>query len=221
MEPRFTAWSYSRLSDYRKCPHMAKCKHLLKMGERENEAMKRGASIHKDAEQYVNGTKRLLPASLKPFEQANPGCFKELKKLKAKTEQQWAFDQDWNPTGWFAPNAWVRMVIDVSFDEDELAQTIDYKTGKVREENDEQLILYNLGSLIMKPELNSAMAEFWYLDQNVRRSVIMPRAELAKSKKSWERQVKKMMSDTKFKPTPGDACRWCHLSAARGGNCKF
>ncbi len=51
--PRFTAWSYSRLSDYEACPLKAKIKHLDKVSEPSSPALKRGSDIHELAAKYA------------------------------------------------------------------------------------------------------------------------------------------------------------------------
>ena len=65
------AWSFSRLSDYQKCPAMAKFKYLDKIvnpDDQKSEALQRGARIHELAEGYLKGTIARLPKELKSFE---------------------------------------------------------------------------------------------------------------------------------------------------------
>jgi CRISPR/Cas system-associated exonuclease Cas4 (RecB family) len=221
---QFTAWSYSRLSDYLLCPLKAKLKHLLKMKEPESPVLARGSAVHKEAADYVLGNSPAkLPESLKLF----PDEFKLFRKLKALVETQWAFDSKWNPLpmpdGWFSPEAWLRIVVDthVYIPKEKLIDIVDHKTGKIRPEQMEQLELYIIGGFLKYPEAQKARARFWYLDQGEERKVEYTRDQLPALQKKWEGKVKGMMVDKNFAPRPNDKCRWCHWRAELGGPCKF
>src|SRR5512133_3862286 len=94
---QITSWSFSRYSDYKRCPAFAKYKHLDKLPEAPSTAMARGSEIHGLAEQYSLGKLKALPNALSGFKDE----FAAIKKIKAKiVEQQWAFTADWQPTEW-------------------------------------------------------------------------------------------------------------------------
>ena len=77
------SWSFSRYSDYCKCPAMAKYKYIDKIvnpDDQKSEALQRGARIHELAEGYLKGTIARLPKELKAFEDE----FKKLRKQYKK-----------------------------------------------------------------------------------------------------------------------------------------
>lgn len=217
---RITAWSYSRFSDYCKCPQLAFYKHVKRMKEPPNPAMERGSRIHKLAEDYVAGNIRALPPELAKFKTQFAG----LKKNKASVEEQWAFNVSWGPVDWFAKDAWCRIKVDVKnlLEKSETLVIIDHKTGKKRPGNELQMDLYAVGGFTMHPEVKFVRTELWYLDEGGLPTTALYEVEKYKViRKEWEGRVKMMMADKVFKPKPGAHCTWCHFSKAKGGPCRF
>lgn len=225
--PQFEAWSWSRLGDWEECPLKARLKHLDKIKEPGGPALERGSTIHKEAEGYVRGRLPDLPPSLDRF-------FEEFAALRARkdveTERQLAVNAKWEPCEWFGADAWLRVVIDCTYagatDSESGRNVIDYKTGKVRPSNDDQLDLYNLVEISYYPLVKRVDSHLWYLDQGEVSSRSLLRAEAAALRKRWERRVKPMLADQKFDPKPADGCCWCFYGmagTAKGGpgTCKY
>lgn len=236
-----TAWSFSRYTDYCSCPLKFKYKYVDKMKEPSNDAMNRGAAIHELAEQYVKGiyTKRTFPVELAAFKT----LFMELRKQYKKkingmvVEDSWAFRDDWSETSWNDwAGCWLRIKLDAAWHRDEVTLEInDWKTGKFKPDQNvvymEQLELYALAALILHPHLERAIPRLRYLDQDVvfpadGEEVVYTPADIPKLKKTWEKRVRAMMSDTKFVATPNNKCRWCFFGQsgkAKGGPglCKY
>lgn len=221
--PRITAWSFSRLQDYRKCPLFAKFKHVDKIREPGNDAMARGSAIGTMAETYIMSPKAMrCPPELKAFEEE----FKELRKRKAVCEDQWAFDVNWNETGWFDKDAWLRVKTDIySLNvKTNVMLVVDNKTGKIREEHEEQVDLYALGGLLKFPSAEAIDARLWYLDQGVEvpaEPKIYTQADVPRLKTYWLKQVKSMLADTHFAAKPSHACQWCFFSSKKNGPCQY
>jgi hypothetical protein len=81
----------------------------------------------------------------------------------------------------------------------------------------------NAAGLLPSP-VSAVQAELWYLDQGV----IWPEApnpvsvkQYPKLQKLWGQRTKAMLTDKTFKPRPGNACRWCTYSKAKGGPCQY
>lgn len=226
-----TSWSFSRYTDYKSCPAKFKYKHIDKLKEPPNAAMERGTAVHKLAENYLKGVIRAVPTALKLMADQ----FKALKAQKLKSvEEDWAFTASWGETRWDDwTGCWLRVKVDASYivPEHSALVPIDFKTGRPREdknaEYEEQLELYSLGGLLKQPEIQVVSPRLWYVDHGVVhpdpevREIEYTRDDVPALKKKWLARVKPMFNDRTFKPTPGDACRWCHFRKSNGGPCKY
>lgn len=226
----FTAWSFSRWKDHSDpvsgCPRRARLKHLDKLPEGETSpAMARGGAIHKEAEDFVKGLVKKLPATLLNF----AAEFKLLRQAKALAEGKWGLDVRWQPVGftdWV--RCWCRVVLDAHFRPDpQTARVIDYKTGKVYGDNAEQLELYAVAGFAYYPDVERVETELWYLDQGLilpekaSDRVYVKKKELAALQKKWRERAIPLLTDKKFVPRPGAHCGRCAYSKARSGPCEF
>lgn len=223
MSGSITAWSYSRWSVYEECPFKAKCKFVQKLPEPGSDAMERGDRIHKAIEAYLKDGGR-VPPEAKPMAKD----LQALRKLKPVVEGELAFDKSWKKVDWFSREAWCRIKMDALVPpvDGGTARDIDFKTGKLREagEHDDQLMLYGLAGLLVFPTASAATGELWFTDHGKivqRQEGVFPRKDESALKKLWEGRVKKMLTDTRFEPTPSNACRWCHFRRANDGPCKY
>lgn len=211
-------WSLSTYKTYKTCPRKVKLNKLDGIKEPPSPQMQRGIDIHKLGEDFVKGTIKKLPTELDKFATE----FKLLRKMKATAEEEWAFTKEWQPTGWFDANAWVRMKLDASYHPHPAALTvIDYKTGKVYEDNKLHMSLYALGAFLMHPEVEVVNVELWYLDQGETQHDTYTRDEVKDMIESWVWSSSALLNDTTFAPRPGYYCRWCFYSKAKGGQCEF
>lgn len=241
VKQRITAWSFSRFKDYIKCAFYAYCKHVLKHKEPEGPAMAVGSRVHELAAQAVQpaNKKKPLVRELSAFKPE----FDALRKsgVQVLCEQEWAFDADWKPVSWFAKQAWVRIKMDAHWLEQTASKmkpgragvkafsmrettvhVVDYKTGKIYEDDHAlQRSLYAVGALLMYPDAVEVVVAHWYLDLGEERTETFTAGQLPALQKQWLASTKKMLADTTFKPEPGNHCRWCYLSKARGGPCVF
>lgn len=224
---KLTAWSWSRLAQYRTCPAQTKYKHIDRLPEAASPAMQRGTDIHKLAEQYVKGEIKMMPKELKLF----AGELKAVYKAKGEklTELDLAFTSAWAPTTWNDwSGAWVRVKVDlVERPVPEYAVMWDWKTGKTGL-NDlpgsgvyEQLKLYATAGFKQWPDLQEVKCVGAYLDHGVEKKAEYTRKDLPALVKWWDKETRTMMRDTKFLPTPSNACTWCAYSKKKGGPCTF
>lgn len=241
---QITAWSFSRYRDYQKCPLYAKLKHIDKLAEPGNAAMDRGAGIHKDAEYYIRGVTKSLPAIFKPF----AAQFKAWRKMFATNkemvvEDMWHLTSKWTMThgrDWDA--IWLRVKLDIC-----TVETVgdvthigvpDIKSGRINErynipEYKEQLSLYGAGALIkysdkgvnivVKPSLVFVDAGVSWPPPD--QTITYTPADLPGLKAEWNKKVKPMLSDKTFAPKPGRMCEYCHFRRGNsdngGGQCAF
>lgn len=220
------AWSYSRYGDYTQCPAMFKYKHLDKLPTKGSPAMQRGSDIHKEGENWLKTPgKRPLPASYVNFKAE----MLQLKGLAPMVEQQWGFTRQWQPTGWFGNDTWLRIICDVAVKYDDgTADIIDFKTGKMYETNKDQVELFSTSPFMKWPEVNEVTTRLWYLDvtdpSGAGDNVVeqeYTRGDFDRIKAGWEKKVQPMFNDRKFAPRPSGKCGWCDFSKAKGGPCKF
>lgn len=236
--PHFTAWSLSRLNDYRKCPRYACLKHLKKVPEPKNVPLLRGIEIHEAAQRFLNGPTvgEFIPAELEKFKPQ----FQELKKIDPslrEAEFQLAFADDWKPVEWYSSEAWVRVVFDaVTFEgilikrqaraSARLMRIIDFKTGKERDGYQEQLKLYALAGFMLNANVMTVIAELWYLDSGACKTELFTRGKkkgdfnIDAQCKHWTHETKQMLADRKFSATPSSLCKWCHYRKSNGGPCE-
>lgn len=241
----FTAWSFSRYSDYARCPAFAKYKHLDKVKtpemvkKEQDEAsgaipespMTRGARVAAATDKYLSKRTAKLPIELMPLAQT----YRDLRKLgNLSVEQGWGFTRDWrpcSPTDW--NNCWLRVKIDVAYIEEakgvgDILHIKDNKTGQFREnknvEYEEQLNLYGTAGLAYMPTVVKVTTQLLYSDLGAVYPV-KPKEftvkQLPGMQAKWEKRVRPMFNDTRFAPKPGYYCRYCEFSKAKGGPCRF
>lgn len=247
---KITAWSYSRWTDYVKCPFLSKLKAIDKLREPSNKALDKGRRVHamaatlalgkvpplsKDDAELKPMLEGLLkkgakfPVELETFEAEF--CEIRTKIKNAQVECEWAFDRDWNRVDWFAPSAWLRIKVDLHWlvekkkgvQRETRVEIVDHKTGRWSSEHAEQRELYALGALLVYPDAVVVRARHWYLDAGKEEgfSVAWGPQDLDNLKQRWLNRTTAMLNDTTFAPKAGPYCRWCHFRKANGGPCEF
>jgi CRISPR/Cas system-associated exonuclease Cas4 (RecB family) len=217
---RITRWSYSLWKTYGTCPRKVKYNKIDGIREPASPAMERGTAIHLEGEDYLNHKVKTVPKSYEKF----TAEMQRLRKAKAVAEEEFAFDMAWNRVPYDSREAWVRAKLDVRV---KLGRkhmlVVDFKTGKVYEENRKQLSFYALLVLLVHPEVDVVDTALWYLDQGPEHNQTdrYERHELEDMKAAWTQAPAHLLHDTVFAPRPGFACRWCFYSKSNGGPCEF
>lgn len=224
-----TSWSYSRYADYKRCPLYFKKKHVDKdpRTKSSSPAMARGSDVHKKGEVYLGTPKAKLPPEYVHFKDE----MAQLRGLDPLVEQQWGFTADWKPAtatprdpeGWFAPDTWLRIVTDVTVVyDDNTADIIDFKTGKMYGTNQDQMDLFSCGPFMKFPNVNHVTTRLWYLDipdptGTGANAVVQEftRKDFDKIRKRWDKAIVPMFNDVKFAPTPNEKCKWCEITECR------
>lgn len=226
-EPKkIVAWSYSRWNEYEQCPLRAKLKVIDRMKEPEGPALRRGKAIHTGIENYLSGKATSLPPEVHKKLHRK---YAAMRKWKPLVELEIAFDSGWHQVEWFAKEAWCRVKIDAvlppSYERKKVG-VYDHKTGKFRadgKEYDRQLELYALAGLLLHEKAPASETAIFFTDHGV---TVEPdkqytRKDVPELKDRWVDRTKAMLSDTRFDPRPGDHCRWCSFSKAKGGPCQY
>lgn len=215
------AWSFSRYQTYTQCPLKAKLQFIDKLRIAPSPAMDRGRDMHKLCETFLKTPRAKIPPELERFKLE----LRAIKKDKAKAEVEWAFDANYSKVDWFHYKAWLRVKTDALIIKPPLARLIDFKTGRPKEDHEEQLSLYALAAFQMDSRIQTAVTELWYLDTGDMTPFTFQRKQMADLQDEWEEKTKAMLSDTEFVANPGFLCRFCDFSInATGehkGKCQF
>jgi CRISPR/Cas system-associated exonuclease Cas4 (RecB family) len=244
------SWSYSRFSLYNQCPAKAKYSIIEKRREPSSPAMENGNRVHAIADVFTSGqlpelssdnaalipelkkvlAEKKIPRELECFAEE----FEAMQAAGALTEQQWAFDRDWNylspPNGWFSAKAWLRIKVDAHWLEtvkkkgvlrETIVHVVDWKTGKFNPDHALQRSLYALGSLLVYPDASKVIVAHGYLDLGREEKETWLVGALEKLKKEWLAKTRAMLNDTTFAPCPSPLCKWCHYRKSNGGPCVY
>jgi RecB family exonuclease len=223
-------WSFSRLSNYEKCPHMVELAAIQKAPRPERDEhhpAERGTRIHTICEDYVSGKSAETCKEMGHFMEDFDVLRSEYDEGKVEVEGDWGFDIDWAQTGWWDQDVWARIKLDaLRFYDDKTALVIDYKTGKKfgnEVKHTQQAQLYMVGSFMRYPELDMIETQFWYLDQNATLKKTYTRDKLSVYLKRFTERAMKLTAATKFPAKPSKMnCRFCDYGIENGtGACPF
>lgn len=224
--PALSAWSYSRLSKYETCPRSAYYAYIMRVPEPTSEAMQRGSDAHAEAAAILTG-KVCVPMVLTEDWQRAFRATREAANNDIEAELQIAFTQEWEQTGWFAKDAWCRVIFDGLIahpaERDPVVRVLEHKTGKARPSHTEQATLYAAAVSRMLPDRNVDVV-INYLDQPYGNHGSMVRhsfkADVAAGLvEQWNHRVAPMMKDNEYAPREGRHCNWCHHARSKGGAC--
>jgi CRISPR/Cas system-associated exonuclease Cas4 (RecB family) len=211
-------WSYSRWEVFDKCRARYEYQFLQKLPQPEAPALQRGIRVHEEGEEYLDGTRKRLPASYAQFNDE----MRAIKKLKASAEGSYAFTKSWqttSPTDW--SNCWLRIKIDAEVVNADEVTLVDFKTGKPWPKATEaQSELYAVGAFLKFPDADTITVEFWYLDSGEVVPYVYTRKQFTVAKKKWAARGREVIAARQFPPTNnGYNCKYCPFrSDAKLGN---
>lgn len=223
----FKSWSFSRLQDYERCPRYAAWRHLEKLPVSTSKAMQRGIDVHTQAEHFILGKERKLPAALESLKRIYAKTRALYKKNKAlfTLEQMWGHAIDWTPIDPKAWNdCWLRVKMDVVFitDRARVLNIDDHKTGKIKQETHRlQMLLYGTSALHRYPKIQEVRSRMLYVDHGKTEAHVLTRRELLTATEEWNERVRPMFADRRFAPRPGNYCTWCDYSKSKEGPCQY
>ena len=211
-----THWTISRLHDYEKCPAAYSYRYRHGLAGKPHPAAERGTAIHELMEEAVKTGKALKGAALSRFNayvaelRGYPECI---------AEGEWAVNNKWTHTQYDDPKMWLRSKLDVVVHDRDYWKVTDWKTGKIYGTNADQMLLY-AGLVFERFKPAEVEVELVYLDQRQAIGQTITAADWALAKPEFNTRAKRMLNGKQaFKPTPGDACRWCQYAKSKGGPC--
>jgi hypothetical protein len=229
MPNTITAWSISRLFEFEKCPHSSYLRHIVKSPQPElpeDHPMLRGSRIHKEVEQYINGETDDFPSSGKKMRDVLDYCKEAYNKGEASVEEQWGFDSDWSPVGWFDNSVWLRAATDCSIVRDDTAEIFDWKTGKSfgnEVKYMQQMQLYGVCAFMLYPEVDYLDVTLGFLDDGKQRTKGFERgAKVNKLIARFTERGNRMTNCVDFRPKPNAMnCKYCPFGPGGTNVCMY
>lgn len=226
---RITSWTVSKIKLYDECPRKAKYKMVDKLPEPGSPALERGSMLDAQLEQYVSGRSKTLHEDIMKsgkIVKLATALRKDYKAKKVRVQLELAFTRKWTACHWLDKDVYVRFKLDaLHLLPKGSGNVIDWKSGRLKEggEYDEQLNAYAVG-VLSAGFVEHATAQLAFIDHDVimsRPAGELSLKDLPKAQREWDKRATPMLEDKTFRPTPGNACRWCPYSANKGGPCDF
>lgn len=214
-----TAWSYSSLTAFETCPRRYKLTRITKeVVEPPYDHRAHGNDLHKAVELAVKGEEP-MPAKYKQYipivemVRATEGA--------KHVEQKFGITSSFASTTFFGKDVWLRGVIDLNVIRKKIAITLDWKTGKVKNDND-QLKLFAAATFTMYPFIETVHTGYAWLAHGQMTTEKFERADLPHI---WQefiprvRRVDAAAQSGEYPPRPSGLCqKWCPVPKAK---CEF
>lgn len=209
------AWSFSRIVSMETCPRKHWHLNVQKdLKEPESDAMAEGTATHTAFKEYLKSGKP-LPLHLR-HHGAVLGKIAALPGEKV-VEQQLALDANWKMTDWFAKDAWLRVISDLSQLNGKSAIVWDWKTGKVKDDFT-QLQLNAAVTMHLAPEIDTVKMGFYWTKAQKISPKDMARAELPEF---WGKMLGRVQvyqshfDQNNFPPRPNPFCKGCIVKSCQ------
>lgn len=216
------AWSYSRLKNYETCPRRYEAIDLTKeFKQDETEELNEGDRLHKAmAKRVMSGTE--LPREFYYMERHAENLTKLTHDLQIiNCELKLAINKDYKAVGFFEKGVWARCMIDYikivpANDKQSFAHIVDYKTGKLKED-DAQLAVNAMLTFSCFKDVVGIKSEFLWTKYNDTTSIVFTRSNIIEY---WDLIIPRVMKlavaheENNFPAKPGKLCKeWCAVSS--------
>ena len=207
------SWSFSALQSSEQCAFRYQQVDLLrKYKDDDRTALDWGDRVHKAfAKAFLRDEP--LPATMAPWQH----WVDETKALPGQliVEAKWALDRQLNKCPWSAPVAWYRGKADVTRIDGPVADGIDWKTGGIKED-DTQLLLMAALVFANFPEVKRCRQRFVWLKHDCATTRIFNRTDMPRE---WVGILQRVQALTDMKQSgvfpkrPSGLCReWCPIT---------
>jgi len=203
--------SFSAIKLYENCPkryyHQRVTKEVQDMG---GEASKYGERIHEFLE-YRLTDDTPLPAEAEKYEVLCDTIQKSAKGGELHAELKLTLTENLTPTDWYAPDAWLRSILDVLVIKDDKAVVMDWKTGK-RRPDFTQLQMFALQVWKHYPQVDEIKTSFIWLKDLSMDSETFKREQ---SNAMWAdlisriRRIYASQESDNWPAKPSGLCRYC------------
>ena len=201
------AWSYSALTAWESCPRQfAEVRIKKAWPDEKGEAAKWGIVVHEAFEARLKYNTP-LPEWGKGYE---AWCTRlQAAGPQLNIEHKAALTRDFKPTEFFARDAWVRAVADVSVFNGNIGYTLDWKAGKQKFDTD-QLRLSAAINLCHRPHLEKQIIQYAWLQTNKTTSETLTRNDIVQVWRDFLPRVQRMekgLADQDYVAKPNGLCR--------------
>ena len=239
-----TAWSFSRVLDYSKCPAKFAFKHIDKVktqpmvdreigiadGSIDEGPLERGTRIDDGITAYLKHESNELPEEIHPTFEKLFSIVRKNKSLRVQLTLN--FTREWIPCAYDDwKRCWWRVKVDLLWQQDgDSVVVIDNKTGKFQIraalEYDMQLELYAMAVFLTMIHIDTVYCQLWYTDSGVKypndaKIRTFTRDQLPDLQKKWIGRTQPLFNDTRYAPKPNSGCDYCDFSKAKEGPCKY
>jgi hypothetical protein len=132
-------------------------------------------------------------------------------------EKKLAFDRNWQPTEFVAPDAFFRLVVDFTYRQGGLVVVQDWKTNRVVPETvakDLQLRIYGWGvRQALYPDAQEILLRLHFLRYGAEREILLAPGDLDTVPQELEAKIAVIEAEKHFDPKPGSFCGWCGITA--------
>lgn len=162
------SWSYTALLDFENCPRAYAAKRVYKTAkEGESEAMRWGNAVHKALELRLKN-KTPLPETMAKWEKYARAFETSPAVESIHCELEMAIDRQFGFTEWFGRGTWARAKLDLMLmtERGATARIYDYKTGKNMKDDETQLRLFALFTLLRFPQVERVVSHNIWLEHD-------------------------------------------------------
>lgn len=195
-------------------------------------AAARGLEMHDRASQYIMGQIDDLEPPTQMFGAKRPVLitdkyrevldeFKNHPNGERYSEHKLSFDDGWYLVGPMSPKAWCVGVLDAARGYNGVVHIGEWKSGSPKNTHADQRKLYALFGLRRWLVDEVRVTTFYFEDTAPPDRLVVRATAESKLQSLWQGRVEQMKNDNICAPKPGDQCRWCDYSKAKGGPCVF
>lgn len=221
------ALSYSRISDYRQCPHKFNLKYLDKApnfqlkDEDKSPALVRGGNIHKSLDRYIRNKLDKQPNDITSPEVARTAPLIDgiMDNYNVSPEKQIAIDSNFKEVSWYSKDAYFRVIMDlIGWGSDLLIG--DFKTGKLTDYTGSmaklgQLHMSAIVGFALWPEYEFCSSIYIYVDHQKVIPTRFKNSDFEPMKEQLIIEHETINSDVYFKATKNQFCRYCEATSAQ------
>lgn len=209
---KYPVWGISKWREFEQCPRMYHAKNVAKRWrDTPNDAMVRGKQMHKALEDAIKYD-LALPDELKHMDQLIEG----LKVMRSQgmavyPEMKFGVDIGFKRVDFFdGENLRVRCVLDLFVQDKDRLFLGDWKTGKKKEEHEEDAKFY-ASLTYLAFEAHDATMAYYYLD-DIKASFSIDVNKAYEVAANWWKKfdyADKLVASDNIPATTCNACKWC------------